>query len=101
MLTEEQTESVVKCISIGKGPKFAFADAPLCTVLDSIIEHLQSEQMEKSLFGLTTEAVVDMTPEDAEKAFVHHAMHWAFQLGVGAALMAVGQDLYGKPLDDD
>jgi phosphosulfolactate phosphohydrolase-like enzyme len=93
MLTEAQTDSVIKCITAGKSAKFAFEDAPLCEVIDAIIDHLQSEQVEKSLFGLRTEDVVEMTPEDAEKAFVHHAMHWAFQLGVGATLFAVNQDL--------
>jgi hypothetical protein len=84
MLTENQTNAIAKCIEIGNGPKFAFVDA--------IIDHLQITQMEMSLFGVNMESE-DHTVVPTEEAFVHHAMHWAFQLGVGAALSAVGKDM--------
>jgi len=64
--------------------------------------------MEASLFGLVDVHAdpepgefQQMTAEETQRAFVHHAMHWAFQLGVGAALFAVNTDLEGDPDDGD
>lgn len=99
MLTPEQVDAVTSCISLGAGTEFEFEDAPLCAVLDEIIEHLESERLEATLFGITPQeheiAIVSDPPttEEEQRMFVHHAMHWAFQLGVGAALKAVGHDL--------
>jgi len=99
MLNDKQVESAIECIETGQGTEFHFEDAPLCEVIDAIIEHLESQRMEKSLFGLVAvsetpepEDFKQLTPEQAQRAFTHHAMHWAFQLGVGAALKAVGVD---------
>lgn len=99
MLTDAQIDSIIKCIGDGGGTEFQFSDAPLCDALNAIISHLESQRMESSLFGIINVQedpepgeFKQMTPEEAQRAFVHHAMHWAFQLGVGATLHAVGQD---------
>ena len=106
MLTEKQMNTVTKCIETGQGTQFDFEDATLCEVINEIIEHLQSQQMEAMLFGLPmTKGHVESapefeSPEAAQTAFVHHAMHWAFQLGVGAALHAVNMDRKGPTVGE-
>lgn len=101
MLTQEQVDTIIQCIKRGQDATFDFRDATLCDAITEIIWHLESERMESVLFGLPmieghSQIAMYDTPEEGQRAFVHHAMHWAFQLGVGAALHAVGKDLSGS-----